>query len=147
MFYSSDLATRRNWLPLDARRHEQRERASVHLRLVTADTSALAFDRDQLLESGDRSVFWSIRAFLRHQLPTVAAERSRPGPTFRCSQQSEVRESEVTLTSTRPSGDDFPCSLYQHKTLSLCSTTNSVLHLLEKKPSANTNDALPQAAS
>ena len=43
--------------PMFARRHE---RACVHLGLVAADMSALAFDRDQLLESGDRSAFWSI---------------------------------------------------------------------------------------
>ena len=35
--------------------------------------SALAFARGQLLESGDRSAFWSTWAFLRRHLPTVAA--------------------------------------------------------------------------
>ena len=32
----------------------------------------------QLLESGDRSAFWSIWAFLRRQLPTVAADGTQP---------------------------------------------------------------------
>ena len=43
--------------------------------------SALAFDRDQLLESGDRPAFWSIWALVCRRLPT--AKRGRPERSLR----------------------------------------------------------------
>ena len=78
----------------------------VHLRLVVADMGALAFDREQLPESGDRSAYWSIGAILRRQLPTVAAERSRPVATFIC--ETPAGDNMITTRAAHCSRPSLP---------------------------------------